>query len=276
MYIENIFKFIIMNTETIFKFVVIFFIFYFLFKVNSENFADTTTISAEMKTAINTIYEADVGAIRTLSQIATSLNNDVGGLTIPGPITVNKNSRFLENIATNSMQPNNIPKGWTGGIRTYDIYASGTIGVGPDGEATAKAFMANDGRIGCTSMNTGNAVINGNANVTGQLTTKSQIDAVRKDGRTTHFDFTDGKNYIRGDTQHDNNLTVGALTLRNGNWTEGAVEVSAQEGMYGNWTGVKMCPAGTYVCGLNTRFEGYQRENDDTALNGIRMQCCKF
>ena len=86
-----------------------------------------------------------------------------------------------------------------------------------------------------------------------------------------------GKNYIRGDTQHDNNLTVaGALTLRNGNWTEGSVEVSVQEGMYGAWGGLKMCPVGTYVCGLHTRFEGNQGSGDDTALNGIRMQCCKF
>jgi len=80
-----------MDIENIFKFVVIIFIFYFLFKINSEKFADTTNISTEIKTAINTIYEADVGAIRTLSQIAASLNNDISGLTVPGVITVNNN-----------------------------------------------------------------------------------------------------------------------------------------------------------------------------------------
>jgi hypothetical protein len=31
----------------------------------------------------------------------------------------------------------------------------------------------------------------------------------RKDNRWTHFDWEDGKNYIRGDTQHDNSLNVG-------------------------------------------------------------------
>jgi len=80
-----------MDIENIFKFVVIIFIFYFLFKVNSEKFADTANISTEIKTAINTIYEADVGAIRTLSQIADSLNNSKDGLTVPGLITVNNN-----------------------------------------------------------------------------------------------------------------------------------------------------------------------------------------
>ena len=80
-----------MDIENIFKFVVIIFIFYFLFKVNSEKFADTANISTEIKTAINTIYEADVGAIRTLSQIADSLNNSKDGLTVPGIITVNNN-----------------------------------------------------------------------------------------------------------------------------------------------------------------------------------------
>jgi len=80
-----------MDTENIFKFVVIIFIFYFLFKVNSEKFADISTVSDDLKKAINTIYEADVGAIRTLSQIAASLNNDAAGLTVPGIITVNNN-----------------------------------------------------------------------------------------------------------------------------------------------------------------------------------------
>ncbi len=37
----------------------------------------------------------------------------------------------------------------------------------------------------------------------------------RKDGRWTHFDWEDGKNYIRGDTQHDNTLKVGALCIGN-------------------------------------------------------------
>jgi hypothetical protein len=80
-----------MNIENIFKFVVIIFIFYFLFKINSEKFTSTANISEEMKTAINTIYQADVGAIRTLSQITDSLNNSKDGLTVPGIITVNNN-----------------------------------------------------------------------------------------------------------------------------------------------------------------------------------------
>ena len=35
----------------------------------------------------------------------------------------------------------------------------------------------------------------------------------RKDGRWTHFDWEDGKNYIRGDTHHDNTLSVGKLCI---------------------------------------------------------------
>ena len=35
----------------------------------------------------------------------------------------------------------------------------------------------------------------------------------RKDGRNTHFDWEDGKNYIRGDTIHDNTLSVGKLCI---------------------------------------------------------------
>ena len=43
----------------------------------------------------------------------------------------------------------------------------------------------------------------------------SGVRWLRKDNRQTHFDWTDGKNYIRGDTVHDNNLKVGSLCVGN-------------------------------------------------------------
>ena len=281
--IENIFNFVIMNSETIFKFLVIIFIFYFLFKVNSEKFADTATISAELNTAINTIYDADVGAIRTLSQIATSLNNDVAGLTIPGPLTTTRGINALGNINVSNKTNeggriniiNEVKNGKAGQTNNWTIYNM----TGEYGNKLAFWRYNGDGTNAGPALeiyDDGNTNIKGNANIDGILTTKGRIDAIRADGRATHFDYN-GTNYIRGNTHHDNNLTVaGALTLRNGKWDEGSESVTVQDSIWGGWMGLKMCPAGTYVCGLETRFEGDQKGGDDTALNGIKMQCCKF
>ena len=148
-----------MDTENIFKFVVIFFIFYFLFKVNSEKFTSTANISEEMKTAINTIYQADVGAIRTLSQIADSLNNNANGLTIPGVITVNNNM----------VVGNNDPK-------RRVVFSSGGV------------KLCSEGIVHYSIINTptGNFEIQ-NTSGTGDLTKADQpiLMSVRPDGNTT-------------------------------------------------------------------------------------------
>jgi hypothetical protein len=216
-----------MDIENIFKFVVIFFIFYFLFKVNSEKFTSTANISEEMKTAINTIYQADVGAIRTLSQIASSLNNDVAGLTIPGNLTTKViNASDNINVSNKSNEGgrvrilNELKNGKAGQTNDWSIWnMTGDYGnklsfwrYNGDGTNAGPALDIFDN--GNTDIK-GNANIDGslttkgNANIDGTLTTKGQFVAIRADGRATHFDYTDGKNYIRGDTHHDNNLTVG-------------------------------------------------------------------
>ena len=47
---------------------------------------------------------------------------------------------------------------------------------------------------------------------------------------------------------------------------------------WGTWRGQVACPAGTAVCGMRTRVEGNQGggNNDDTALNGASLICCRF
>jgi hypothetical protein len=47
-------------------------------------------------------------------------------------------------------------------------------------------------------------------------------------------------------------------------------------GVFGTWRSWVSCPAGTAVCGITTRVEGSQGAGDDTALNGIRFECCQF
>jgi len=42
-------------------------------------------------------------------------------------------------------------------------------------------------------------------------------------------------------------------------------------GSWGNWT---TCPNNTAICGLQIRFEGSQGGGDDTAMNGLKLDCC--
>jgi hypothetical protein len=50
----------------------------------------------------------------------------------------NRNIKMWDNVAianklaTNNMDPNDLPNGWGGGLRTWDIFSSGTIGNGPN------------------------------------------------------------------------------------------------------------------------------------------------
>ena len=57
---------------------------------------------------------------------------------------------------------------------------------------------------------------------------------------------------------------------------KGASTKTVENGYWGGWRGMKTCPDNTYVCGLETRVEGTQGGGDDTAMNGIKMKCCKF
>ncbi len=50
--------------------------------------------------------------------------------------------------------------------------------------------------------------------------------------------------------------------------------IDADGGSWGTWRDEYMCPERHYVCGIQQRIEGWQRDGDDTAMNGLRMFCC--
>jgi len=73
----------------------------------------------------------------------------------PRRTTLWENLKVTGKLATNNLDPNNMPDGWGGGLRTWDIYAGGTMGFGPDGKAlkaymnsSGDAFVSNTLRIG--------------------------------------------------------------------------------------------------------------------------------
>ena len=71
-------------------------------------------------------------------------------------------------------------------------------------------------------------------------------------------------------------LENGITQLKKDGWKKDTKMVTVENGTWCNWNGGVDCPDGYYVCGMKTRFEGSQGVNDDTALNGIQMKCCKF
>ena len=48
---------------------------------------------------------------------------------------------------------------------------------------------------------------------------------------------------------------------------------SSNGGKWGAWTLPVFCPEKTWVAGFDLRIESYQKNNDDTALNAIRLYC---
>lgn len=45
---------------------------------------------------------------------------------------------------------------------------------------------------------------------------------------------------------------------------------------WGDWTGKQWCPKQSAVCGIVTQIEDPQGSGDDTALNNVRLACCKI
>lgn len=67
------------------------------------------------------------------------------------------------NIATNGENPNDMPPGWGGGVRTWDVYAGGTVAAGPGGGAQPAAYMNYTGQISGRQINSsGDVSANGN------------------------------------------------------------------------------------------------------------------
>ena len=48
---------------------------------------------------------------------------------------------------------------------------------------------------------------------------------------------------------------------------------SPHKGIWGFWMHKVFCPKGSFVNGMQVRFEGWQGAGDDTALNGLKLSC---
>jgi hypothetical protein len=94
------------------------------------------------------------------------------GLRIAGLNGTASNDSILEVnglMATNGFNQKDLPGGWAGGIRTIDVYSSGTVAVGPgggivstginnDGIYTDKEIILGNSGTACTSANVGPSI----------------------------------------------------------------------------------------------------------------------
>ncbi len=80
-------------------------------------------------------------------------------------LNVDKNMKVSQRLSTSGMDPNDLPSGWTGGIRTYDVFANGRVGIKRNGGSSNNdfAFMAN---------NNGDVTASGNITASEKITGK--------------------------------------------------------------------------------------------------------
>ncbi|EPI3514522.1 shufflon system plasmid conjugative transfer pilus tip adhesin PilV, partial [Klebsiella pneumoniae] len=131
------------------------------------------------------------------------LSNGVRPLSIYSPNAANyttvlqvwKNAKIQQRLATNGLDPNELPSGWSGGLRTNDVYAAGTVGAGSGGAVNAylnsagNIYASNDINVG-HQVNTQYVWASGNLN-SNYIHSNGNIDA---DGRLNAGEFL----YING------------------------------------------------------------------------------
>ena len=74
---------------------------------------------------------------------------------------------------------------------------------------------------------------------------------------------------IEGDQGSSDDTAAGAVEMYCGN------EMVSATGMaWGDWRPKRECGQGYKICGFRIRFEGVEGISDQTAMNGIEVQCC--
>ena len=81
-------------------------------------------------------------------------------------LKIDNNMRIGQRLGLMGLDPNNLPSGWGGGLRTFDVYASGTVATGDDNGNIA-AGMNSTGRIWATGEVSGNTLLADSINTEG-------------------------------------------------------------------------------------------------------------
>jgi len=103
-------------------------------EITAKNgYGDNITLGGD---AAGTDYELRLGTAKPLSIYSP---NSTQYTTV---LSVNRNTVIGERLATNGLDPNDIPSGWGGGVRTYDLVASSIVSVMKTGSTGLSGNLA--------------------------------------------------------------------------------------------------------------------------------------
>lgn len=143
-----------------------------------------------------------------------------------------KNAKIQQRLATNGLDPNELPSGWSGGLRTNDVYAAGTVGAGSGGAVNAylnssgNIYASNDINVG-HQVNTQYVWASGNLN-SNYIHSNGNIDA---DGRLNVGEYA----YINGQASVGGGCSPNGLQGR----TSAGQLLSCVNGVWTNTTSLK-------------------------------------
>ncbi|HGG0597821.1 TPA: shufflon system plasmid conjugative transfer pilus tip adhesin PilV [Enterobacter roggenkampii] len=149
-------------------------------------------------------YEIRLGTAKLLTLYSPSAGNYTTVLQ------VNRNAKIDQRLGLMGYDPNELPSGWGGGLRTLDVYAAGTVGTGSGG--TVNAYMNSSGDIHADR----NITASGNMDVSGRVTVG---EFIQLNGQAT-VGATCSPNGLQGRTAEGK-----ILSCVNGVWT-GSVQIN--------------------------------------------------
>lgn len=188
-----------------------------------NGYGDTITLGGDNA---NNDYEIRLGSGKQLTLYSPSAANYTTVLLVW------KNAKIQQRLATNDLDPNDLPSGWSGGLRTNDVYAAGTVGAGSGGAVNAylnssgNIYASNDINVG-HHVNTQYVWASGNLN-SNYIHSNGNIDA---DGRLNVGEYA----YINGQASVGGGCSPNGLQGR----TSAGQLLSCVNGVWTNTTSLK-------------------------------------
>ena len=195
-----------------------------------NGYGDTITIGGD---AVANDYEIRLGTAKQLTLFSPSAGN------FTTVLQVNRNAKIDQRLGLMGYDPNDLPSGWGGGLRTLDVYAAGTVATGSNGALTSymnvtgvhteQNMTVKGSFIGLDSNGNTNSFVSGNGNIGA----KGTIYTTGSDGSTKAFLNSNGditasgnlnSNYIHsnGNIDADRRINAGEFVYINGQATIGA------------------------------------------------------
>jgi len=196
-------------------------------------------------------------------------------------LNVNRNMVVNERIAANGLNPNDIPAGWGGGIRTFDVVASGTIALIKNGTSAPAgnlaAYMNLNGDIyASNSINSANTITAGGRVTGGDIYSNSETytnNWFRTMGDGGIYFQKYGGGWNMADTATINayggkNISTSAGMYASYMQSSGSISASGNisgNGIYGNYV---QSNGDVYSAG-QTRSNGRLTTNEYVQVNGV-------